>query len=86
MHGNVFEWCQDWHDSDYYNNSPGENLAGPAKRVYRVRVTRGGSWGHDPGSCRSANRRGCILDDRYHSLGFRVATFWWMHPAGRAGK
>ncbi|PID30133.1 MAG: hypothetical protein CR982_01610 [Candidatus Cloacimonadota bacterium] len=42
MSGNVFEWCWDWYDSDYYSNTPLENPHGPESGVYRI--IRGGNW------------------------------------------
>ena len=30
MHGNVWEWAQDWWDEDYYSNSPRVDPLGPA--------------------------------------------------------
>ncbi|MEA3365428.1 MAG: SUMF1/EgtB/PvdO family nonheme iron enzyme, partial [Candidatus Hydrogenedentes bacterium] len=41
MSGNVWEWCQDWWDSDYCSSSPGTDPEGPASGSHRV--LRGGN-------------------------------------------
>ena len=55
MHGNVWEWCQDyWHDN--YYGAPKDGSAWVAKSNSSYRVRRGGSWDFDPQLCRSACR------------------------------
>jgi formylglycine-generating enzyme required for sulfatase activity len=77
MHGNVWEWCLDhWHAS--YEGAPADgsawvdvaatDIAGSAE----TRVLRGGSWGDNPGVCRSACRIGFPPGDAFNSSGFRV--------------
>ena len=72
MHGNVWEWCQDW-KADYPSGSV-TDPTGPSNGSYGLfRVNRGGSWSFKAGGCRSACRRYDEPDNRYYGLGFRVA-------------
>ena len=73
MAGNVWEWVNDWWQSDYYSVSPGSNPPGPATGAYKV--LRGGSWGHDGIGLRVANRPIVTNPDvRAYYIGFRCAA------------
>lgn len=71
MTGNVWEWCSDWYDEDYYKNSPTKNPIGPTSGVDRV--IRGGCWCFDIVSCQLANRNNRFNLNSYSYLGFRLA-------------
>ena len=69
MHGNVWEWCQDWQGE--YPDGPVEDPTGPDMGVHRV--FRGGGWGNPARYCRSAYRFAFHPGDRRVILGFRLA-------------
>lgn len=71
MHGNVWEWCQDW-SGDYRqapsNGRPNEDCGSG------YRVLRGGRWFDNAGACRSASRNGGPPGIRVDYVGFRPAS------------
>ena len=71
MHGNVWEWCWDGYDADYYKRSPADNPRGPEPAA--PRVIRGGSWRIGPQNARSAYRGWDLPENRSNDLGFRLA-------------
>jgi formylglycine-generating enzyme required for sulfatase activity len=69
MHGNVWEWCNDWY-ADY---SVGQ-VTDPSGSVSgSLRVYRGGSWDSYASGCRSAVRGRLTPGYRFVHLGLRLA-------------
>ena len=71
MSGNVWEWCQDVYDKDYYSVSPSNNpvcqLEGPNH------VLRGGCWINSAKVCQVAFRKSGATDGCGNGVGFRLA-------------
>jgi len=68
MHGNVWEWCQDWFET--YHGADAIDPQGPRKGTHRVK--RGGSWSSSAYGCRSANRALEHPSSRMSNTGFRL--------------
>jgi len=69
MAGNVWEWCFDGYDENYYATSSSRNPQGSADSPWRVR--RGGDWMDSLTSARCANRGYAVPWHRDDNLGFR---------------
>jgi formylglycine-generating enzyme required for sulfatase activity len=74
MHGNVWQWCQDWLDQDYYQKSPGNDPINESPGKLKSRVLRGGSWHNSPSEARSAGRFLAPAILRNWNYGFRVVA------------
>jgi formylglycine-generating enzyme required for sulfatase activity len=71
LHGNVWEWCADRYDADYYKHSPKQEPQGPDGDEHRV--MRGGSWYINGWSCRAAFRINVPPNNLVNGgIGFRV--------------
>jgi formylglycine-generating enzyme required for sulfatase activity len=74
MHGNVYEWCQDWYD--LYPTGSVTDPQGPTDGSFRV--MRCGGWGSEARFARSARRNNYAPGNRNINVGFRLTL-----PAGQ---
>ena len=78
LSGNLWEWCWDWHESDYYAVSPSNDPVGPdipssdRGNWGRNRVRRGGSWHEDADMLRIVYRSYDGPEYRALTNGFRI--------------
>jgi len=70
MHGNLWEWVEDWYGSRYYLKSATTDPQGPPSGTYRV--IRGGAWIIGSNCCRSSHRDGRWPGNRSYYVGFRL--------------
>jgi formylglycine-generating enzyme required for sulfatase activity len=70
VHGNLWEWTQDWYAEDYYRESPFRDPSGPA--TGSARTLRGCGWDSDHWRCRVSYRNFMSPTDKNSQIGFRL--------------
>jgi formylglycine-generating enzyme required for sulfatase activity len=70
VHGNVWEWCQDWYGP--YSGGEVSDPVGASSGT--MRVIRGGSWSHGARDLWSSFRLKFRPDFRFRSIGVRVVA------------
>ena len=71
MAGNVYEWCRDSFDEQYYKHSPTTNPSGPEGG--QEWVIRGGSYQETRAALRTTHRLGTSEVSTRDNIGFRLA-------------
>ncbi len=86
MAGNVYEWCADEVDKNYYSKSPKNNPKGPGVPIMfknddftnldksSLCVLRGGSWRFNPYNLRCADRDYLVPTRTFNYVGFRCSS------------
>jgi formylglycine-generating enzyme required for sulfatase activity len=71
MHGNVWEWCQDWYD-DQRGGMLTDPTGAPGPIQFDRKVMRGGAYDYPNSDCRSASRFFRPATEPDSDVGFRV--------------
>ncbi len=77
MHGNVWEWCEDyceWNEmnKEIITDTYVDNVSDSICKRGNGRIMRGGSWFYSKTSCRSSHRRHKKPNERASGVGFRL--------------
>lgn len=74
MSGNVWEWCMDFYDKDFYAKCDRKGVESNPCNLEKdsVRVVCGGAWFDHPPYCRVAFRNGWPPASRNNHAGFRL--------------
>ncbi len=76
MHGNVFDWCNDWYKEDYYKECKDQGVVEDPKgpKNGSERVLRGGTWCSFERDCSSAYRCSSNPEVCNFDTGFRLVS------------